>query len=287
MQTPDGAIHHVSDTALWVAYYRAEESERPDALFHDPYAQALVGEKGKKIAARMTSSSRYTAWSVPIRTHVIDHYIADLVRGGIDMVLNLGAGLDTRPYRMPLPDSLLWVEVDYPHMVDHKEAMLAKEAPKCRLERVRLDLADRGKRKELLAALANRGKKALVLTEGVIPYLSEEQVSGLAEDLHQHGSFRYWIAEYIAPQAYRFLQSRKRARQMRNAPFRFYPADWLGFFQQRGWRKQEIKFLLDESLKVNRVPPRPWWLALVSWFADKDKLRERMRFMAYVLLERS
>lgn len=36
----------VSDTARWVAVYRAWESARPDALFHDPFAQRLAGDRG-------------------------------------------------------------------------------------------------------------------------------------------------------------------------------------------------------------------------------------------------
>ncbi len=45
------------------------------------------------------------------------------------MVINLGAGLDSRPYRMALPPSLLWVEVDYSHMIGFKNEKLAKEKP--------------------------------------------------------------------------------------------------------------------------------------------------------------
>jgi O-methyltransferase involved in polyketide biosynthesis len=43
-------VRDISDTALWVAYYRAQETDRPDALFHDPFARALAGERGQKIS---------------------------------------------------------------------------------------------------------------------------------------------------------------------------------------------------------------------------------------------
>jgi len=39
-------ISSVSDTARWVALYRAMESDRPDALFRDPYARRLAGAAG-------------------------------------------------------------------------------------------------------------------------------------------------------------------------------------------------------------------------------------------------
>src|ERR1035441_2690519 len=108
------SIDHVSDTALWVAYYRAKESKRPDALFHDPLAEVLLGDRGKKIADHMKTIGRYTEWSVISRTVIIDQFITKLIAAGVDIVLNLGAGLDTRPYRMNLPSTLRWFEVDYP-----------------------------------------------------------------------------------------------------------------------------------------------------------------------------
>jgi O-methyltransferase involved in polyketide biosynthesis len=54
-------IENVSDTARWVAVYRAMETARPDALFHDPYAARLAGEKGEAIVDQMKRAT--TAWT--------------------------------------------------------------------------------------------------------------------------------------------------------------------------------------------------------------------------------
>src|SRR5260370_39023048 len=61
----------VSDTANWVAYYRALESERPDAIFHDPYARALAGERGERITNEMPRARQY-GWPMVVRTAVMD-----------------------------------------------------------------------------------------------------------------------------------------------------------------------------------------------------------------------
>ncbi|MBX2989107.1 MAG: class I SAM-dependent methyltransferase [Bdellovibrionaceae bacterium] len=286
MSDDSGSIQHVSDTALWVAHYRAVETERPDALFQDPYARALVGDKGRQIAERMKAVGSQVSWSLSIRTHVIDRYIQDLIAGDVDLVLNLGAGLDTRPYRMALPESLLWIEVDYPHMIQHKEKILGAEKPRCRLERVPLDLADRPKRQALLREIAARSKKILVLTEGVIPYLHEQQVAELAEDLRAHPGFRFWIAEYFAKESYRHLQSPARMKQMRNAPFVFFPEDWFGFFKTHGWVPRDIKYLDEESLRLGRPVPLPWWAKLFVPFMSAARRLNFRRFRAYVLFER-
>jgi len=71
---PDDQIHDVTDTAIWVAGYRAIESERPDALFRDPLAGRLAGERGRTIASTMAGARQF-GWAVVIRTCVIDAFI--------------------------------------------------------------------------------------------------------------------------------------------------------------------------------------------------------------------
>src|SRR5437879_11849498 len=108
-----GTIQHVSATARWVARYRAMESERPDALFHDPYARRLAGERGERILASM-KQGRTWAWPMIVRTAVMDELILRAIaRDGVDTVLNLAAGLDTRTFRMTLAPTRSWVEVEF------------------------------------------------------------------------------------------------------------------------------------------------------------------------------
>jgi Leucine carboxyl methyltransferase len=94
-------IENVSDTAFLVAGFRGMETDRPDPLFRDPLAWTLAGEHGHKIIATVPRRF-FGAWSLVIRTVIIDSFIRDAIAGGVDTVLNLGAGLDTRPYRMNL-----------------------------------------------------------------------------------------------------------------------------------------------------------------------------------------
>src|SRR5688572_26623533 len=131
----NAAITHVADTALWVATYRAIESRRPDALFHDPFAEIPAGERGRSIAARMPYQMAM-AWTLALGTAAIDELIGHAVFLGLDADLNLGAGLDTRPYRMNLPAALSEIEVDFPQMIAYKPQKLARQHPVCRLEQI-------------------------------------------------------------------------------------------------------------------------------------------------------
>lgn len=125
-------LESVSDTALLVAHHRAMESARPDALFHDPYAERLAGDRGEEIARRLRWGKRI-AWSTITRTVLIDEIVSRLVREGVDTVLNLAAGLDARPYRLPLPPSLHWVEMDLPALIAAKTELMKDETPRCPL----------------------------------------------------------------------------------------------------------------------------------------------------------
>src|SRR5580693_2252084 len=191
----DGLIRNVSDTARLVAVDRAVESERPDALFRDPFARRLAGERGARIAKSnpLGGSKSGVGWPIVTRTYLIDRMIQAHIAQGGDAVINLAAGLDTRPYRMDMPPSLQWIEVDLPEILAHKEEILRGEKPVCALERIRLDLSDVPARQELFARLSRESRKALVISEGLVVYLSPDEVALLARDLAAQPSFGFWI----------------------------------------------------------------------------------------------
>jgi methyltransferase (TIGR00027 family) len=285
---PDSLIENVSDTAFWVAHYRAVESQRADALFHDPLAAVLAGEQGKKIAQAMPGRFM-TEWVVALRTCIIDDYIRVAVTEGIDVVVNLGAGLDTRPYRMNLPDSLLWIEADYPRMIEFKGNRLSGEVPRCQLERVAVDLANPSERRRLLEDIAARARKVLVLTEGVIPYLSVEEVASLAEDLKRTRHAYYWIVEYLSPAAIKFRGKARITRKTKNAPFKFKPDDWFAFFRGHGWCLKEIRYFTEEGERLKRPARLPFTLKVIvnvrMLFASKERREGFRKLAGYALLK--
>src|SRR5436309_943921 len=178
------AIDNISDTARWVAVYRALETARPDAIFRDPFAERLAGERGHQIMEEMPSGRAY-AWPMIVRTAVFDEIILEAVQQRqVDLVLNLAAGLDARPWRLPLPPALRWVDVDVPGILDYKAEALRDEKPVCRYEAVAVDLRDAQKRQELFAELGAASSRSSVVTEGRLSYLAPGRGAALAPDLH-------------------------------------------------------------------------------------------------------
>lgn len=279
------SIADVSDTAFWIAHYRGLEEQRGDPLFRDPLATRLAGAHGEKIAREMPGRAM-TEWSVAIRTRLIDDYILKAIAAGVDTVLNLGAGLDTRPYRMDLPQSLQWIEADFPKVIDFKTERLNGEQPHCRLRRVKADLSNGDERRRMLAEVDAAAGKLLVLTEGVVPYLTNDEVAALAEDLNGLKSARYWIVDYFSPALLDFRRRNRFARRMRNAPFQFRPDDWFQFFAQHGWRRIELRYLVDEAARLKRPMRVPLLMRVMALFISKER-RKAFREFGYALLEPS
>jgi methyltransferase (TIGR00027 family) len=253
MSQSGSPIHHISDTARWAAFYRAKEDERPDALFRDRLAERLAGERGQEIAATMPFFEQH-AWTWVTRTYLFDQFITEQVAAGVDMVINLAAGLDARPYRMELPPALKWVEVDLPDLLAYKEQVLEGEKPVCELERVRLDLADVGARRELFERLGQNARKALIITEGLIIYFSREEVAALAKDLARPPSFQRWTTDVASPGLLAMLQKNLGGPLGQGgAALRFGPEEGPGFFARFGWSPVDVRSMLKTTARLKRV----------------------------------
>ncbi|HEX4603137.1 MAG TPA: SAM-dependent methyltransferase [Candidatus Angelobacter sp.] len=247
------ALRNISDTALWVAVFRARESERQDALFRDPFARKLAGERGEQIAREMQRGLRHE-WPYTARTVRFDQIITEQIKQGTDMVINLAAGLDTRPYWMDLPPSLQWIEVDLPAMVDYKEEILRQEKPRCGLERVRLDLADVAGRRALFQRLGSNARKVLVVTEGLLVYLTRDAVSTLGRDLAAQANFSDWAIDLCSPGLLKMLQKNLAALSEAGSPLKFGPEEGPDFFTATGWKPAEVYSMLKTAAAIKRLP---------------------------------
>lgn len=281
-------ITHVSDTARWVALYRAMESERRDPLFRDPYARRLAGAHGEAILRGMRQGRRW-AWPMIVRTAVMDEIIVRAVtRDGVDTVLNLAAGLDARPYRLPLPRTLRWVDVDLPDILSYKEEQLTGETAACTVEFAKVDLRDAAARRTLFAGVAASAQRVLVVTEGLLVYLQPEQVADLAKDLAAQAPFRWWLLDLASPLLLQWMQRTwGKTASAGNAAFVFAPKEDTAFFAPHGWRELEYRNMMDEGIRLRRVPKMMFLWRFLGLFASRARREQFKRFSGIVLLERA
>jgi methyltransferase (TIGR00027 family) len=257
------SIDGVADTAWWTAVYRARETERPDALFRDPLARRLAGGRGAELEAA-AERDKGSEWSLVVRTLLFDELILDEIARGADAVVSLAAGLDTRPYRLKLPPKLRWVEVDLPALVAYKDQTLEGEKPACVLERVALDLTDQGARRVLFDDLSKWASAPLLVSEGLLVYLTADQVAGLARDLATPPNFRRWILDVVSPGLLRLMDRHFGADLERTgSALRFAPEEGPRFFERHGWRAAAVRSLLKTGARAKRVPLRMRLLAML------------------------
>lgn len=283
MTDDERLIRNVSDTARWMAIFRAQETERADAAFRDPYARALGGERGERIAQAMAAANEH-AWSFVARTYLFDRFVALFADAGVDLIVNLAAGLDTRPYRMELPATLRWVEVDLPDILDYKESILGDAKPTCTVERVRLDLSNGDARRGLFDRLGRESTHAAAVTEGLLIYLMPDEVGALAADLARPSSFRHFVVDLVSPSLLEMMKGQLGgALQLAEAPFLFAPSEGPPFFEQYGWKAVEVRTLLKAAAKLGRLPLMMRAFALLP---ESDRPRGSAPWSAVCLLQR-
>jgi methyltransferase (TIGR00027 family) len=280
----EGRIRSIADTAIWAATYRAAETERPDALFRDVYARNFAGVRGQEIARKLEGPSRGDAWAWTMRTFLFDQFITEEISNGVDLVINLAAGLDARPYRLDLPLSLNWIEVDLPALLEFKEEMLGDVTPRCVLQRIPLDLADVEKRRELFGRLGRTSKRALIITEGLLVYFTSKDVGELARDLAAIPAFQRWVLEIVSPGLLRKLQKTiGRELNKAGAPLQFGPPEGPDFFRDHGWSVKEVRSVFQAARRTGRLP---MMLRLLAFIPESNGRQGRTPWSGVCLLEK-
>jgi methyltransferase (TIGR00027 family) len=255
MSSDSGQITHVSDTALMVAACRAHETGLEDAYVRDPFAARLAGDRGFAILAALPHAN-VLRLGLAIRTRFVDELLLEALRQHpIKTVLSVGCGLDTRPWRMDLPSDLLWIEVDFADILDYKDHLMSGETPRCRRERLTVDLNDAAQRRAVYDAAGRT--PALMITEGLLLYLPAATVDALAAESSTDSSIAHWISD-ITTSAFSKVLGRE-ADTMQ--PIRHVQASdalkgeqILEVVQRHGWTTSSVRsYITDVGFVRERV----------------------------------
>jgi methyltransferase (TIGR00027 family) len=186
--------NRASRTAEHVALFRAlESSRRRGRLFHDPFAVLFLSSRYRLLAQLAALPpvgrriERYIdeRWpggprgSAVVRTRLIDDLLVEALAGGAAQVLLLGAGYDSRAYRIPALAAATVFEVDHPATQAAKRRLIEGRLPADRRPHVRfvpVDLLRDDLGAELLRAGFVAGARTVVVWEGVTNYLTASTV---------------------------------------------------------------------------------------------------------------
>jgi O-methyltransferase involved in polyketide biosynthesis len=152
-----------------------------------------------------------------------------------------------------------------PEILAYKEEVLRNEKPVCALERVRLDLSNAEARRELFSRLGQRAKRVLVVTEGLLVYLTEEEVTALENDLAAQANFQHWIIDLASPALLKMLAKKLGAPlDQAGIPLKFAPETGPEFFNRCGWKPEKVHSIMHAAAKIKRLPLFLRLIALVS-----------------------
>ena len=175
----DPPLSVLGSTAVSVAACRAIESARIDAWFHDELARYLVTKTGLPALSR-----GLVAW-VAVRTRFLDELVTKAVADGVGQVVIVGAGLDSRAYRLDLPRHVTVFEVDHAEVLSMKQRLLdeAELISTCRRMVVIADLVN----DDWLAKLSDTGwdhaRDTVWVVEGLLVYLTHDERTQLLQRL--------------------------------------------------------------------------------------------------------
>jgi methyltransferase (TIGR00027 family) len=247
----DGVLAGVGKTALGVAMVRARESRRPDRLFDDPFAEAFVSaaprafdveQRAAVSSGEQSEVGARFALGVIVRTRFFDDYLLAAVDAGIDQVVLLAAGLDTRAYRLGWSAGTVLYELDQPNVLVFKQRVLDDQHATARCRRFALgtDL-----RAAWDAPLRDSGLRAdqptAWLVEGLLIYLSPTEAAGLLSTVGELSAPDSQLAFEYHPDADQAVQARAR----RLPTMAQYTALWKGglpdapgWLAEHGWRTE-------------------------------------------------
>lgn len=177
MQTETVALTREKETLLITLWAKAGESLLPDSLLKDRFAAQAATRLDYDFARLKVD--RDLMVGLAMRAHTLDGWTrAFLAEHSDAIVLHLGCGLDSRVFRIDPPAGVAWYDIDYPDVI----ALRQKLYP----ARDGYHLLGSSVTEPGWIAAVPRDRPAMIVAEGLLPYLPEEEVPLLLERLVQH-----------------------------------------------------------------------------------------------------
>lgn len=238
----------VATTSLYTAMLRAREFARPDRLFSDPFAEAVAGRQGHEFLAWMEARAPGVSegQAVAIRTKFYDDTLERiLAQSGIDQLIFLAAGLDSRAFGCRCHPSSSCSNLTGRRCSTSRPQpwhsatryLVAGESRPLRTWPVTLQ--DGG---------FDRQRPAIWFMEGLLYYLSETQVHHLLATLSERAAPGSWLLADIVGQS--FLTSPYMADFLsvmaaNGSPWQFGTDDPEGLMTAHGWQPNVIQYGAD------------------------------------------
>jgi len=173
-------LNPVSKTAFYCCGVRMDDAEKRGSVCNDVYAKRFMDAEALEFYRRFRKD-RFPAVGNAVRCRIIDDWLrATIAQNPGTQIVHVGAGFDTRPYRLT---GGRWWEIDEPQVIEYKNAKLPIAESPNPLTRITIDFSQ-----ELLSAkLAQvpNDVAVVVVMEGVFMYLTQDVIAGTLRELQQ------------------------------------------------------------------------------------------------------
>jgi methyltransferase (TIGR00027 family) len=269
-----------SRTAEATAFQRATERQRParQRIVDDPWAEQFLRPALRAALAAYRSSGVLKIADdllgltpfVVTRHRYIDDRLDTALRAGVEQVVVLGAGYDSRAFRFADRLGVRPVfEVDHPATQARKERILRalgkrRELPRVDVRRVSIDFQRQSLEKRLDKAGFDHARSTFFIWEGVSMYLTREAVKatlGTLAHIAPAGSELVFDAWFLLDEpdlratAYR-LSANLLHFLGEPVTFSLHPEDAEPFLARQGFALREIARAHDLERRYARRPRR-------------------------------
>jgi O-methyltransferase involved in polyketide biosynthesis len=238
-------------TNLVTLYLRAYESRSRQPILGDHTAAEAVDRINydfKRI--HRTSLPASNQYLVALRAKQLDDWCADFLRRHPDaVVLHLGCGLDGRAFRLALPPSVLWFDIEQPGAIELRRRLY--DDTEC-YRMIGSSVTD----PQWLDHIPT-GRPTLIVAEGLLMYLSESEVRQLVERLtgrFDHGELLFDTLSPLGP--------------------------WLS----KAFTKGKVKWGIRNVRDIQTWNPRLRFLEQTSALASYEKIKSTPMRLIYKLL---
>lgn len=190
--TGDGVkLHGVTKTMLFTLYCRALDNESRQPVLGDHYASEVLKTVYEHIPLKikLATTERYI---VTLRAKRFDGWAREYLAAHPDaVVLHLACGLDSRAFRIEVPDTVTWIDLDVPEVISLREGRYPSR-PGYRA------VAASATETDWLADLPH-GRPLLMIAEGLLMYLPRSQVKALLHRLTGRFGEGQLLFDVVAP----------------------------------------------------------------------------------------
>ena len=197
--------HKHKTSAILIAGLRYLEQEKPEKmrLFNDDLAETVAGTHGKILAQRFRLVAPQLQPMIASRTKHLDETIKEFHRGQPIQIVNVGAGLDTRIFRMDLPQGSISFELDLPAMLKRRDQLIDKSQLSTSVRRVAVPIDLR--EQDAATALANCSEfnphsATFIVWEGGSMYFEPDETLRILASLQSllvNSDSRLWM-DYVS-----------------------------------------------------------------------------------------